>query len=112
MASRLPAMPTALHPRHVHVEQVMGTVVSFDLRGADGPAADAACNRVMAWLHDVDRRFSTYRDDSEINRIDRGELSVAAASPDVQWVLDRCAAMRDETGGAFDARGVGRLDPS
>ena len=60
----------------------------------------------------MDRRFSTYRDDSEISRIDRGELPVAEASSDVRWVLERCAALRDETGGAFDERASGRLDPS
>jgi FAD:protein FMN transferase len=98
--------------RHVHVEPVMGTVVSLDARTADGPAAQAAFARLMAWLHDVDRRFSPYRPDSEISRIDRGELRVAAASPDVRWILARCEALRRETGGAFDARAGGRLDPS
>jgi thiamine biosynthesis lipoprotein len=90
----------------------MGTVVSLDVRGADGPSAQAAFAQVMTWLRDVDRRFSTYRDDSEINRIDRGELPFAAASGDVQWVLERCAALRAETRGAFDERAGGRLDPS
>jgi thiamine biosynthesis lipoprotein len=90
----------------------MGTVVSLDVRGAAGPVAHAAFARAMEWLHDVDRRFSTYRDESEISRIDRGELSVAAASEDVRWVLERCARLRRDTDGAFDARIRGRLDPS
>src|SRR3954468_13777745 len=64
-------MPTALALRDVHVEPVMGTVVSLDIRGVSEPVAQAASARLMAWLHDVDRRFSTYRDDSEISRIDR-----------------------------------------
>src|SRR3954449_5844705 len=97
-------MPTATYPRSVHVEDVMGTVVSLEVRGAARPVAQAAFGRLMASLHDVDRRFSTYRADSEISRIGRGELPVAAASSDVRWVLDRCAALREETGGAFDAR--------
>jgi thiamine biosynthesis lipoprotein len=105
-------MTTDLLPRHVHTEPVMGTVVSLDIRGLDGPVAQAATAQAMAWLHDVDRRFSTYRDDSEICRIDRGELDVGAASDDVRWVLDRCARLRQETRGAFDERAGGRLDPS
>jgi thiamine biosynthesis lipoprotein len=105
-------MAVALHSRSAHVEEVMGTVVSLDVRGADGATAEAAFGRVMAWLHDVDRRFSTYRDDSEISRIDRGDLALPAAGSDVRWVLERCAALRDETGGAFDERAGGRLDPS
>jgi thiamine biosynthesis lipoprotein len=105
-------MTTTIDRRHVHVEHVMGTVVSLDVRGAAGPVAEAAFSRLMAWLRDVDRRFSTYRADSEISRIDRGELTVAAASSDVRWVLGRCTALREETGGAFDECAGGRLDPS
>jgi thiamine biosynthesis lipoprotein len=103
---------TALRSRHVFVEPVMGTVVSLDGRGASAPVAQAAFARAMAWLHDVDRRFSTYRDDSEISRIDRGELPVARASADVRSVLARCERLRHETGGAFDERAGRRLDPS
>jgi thiamine biosynthesis lipoprotein len=105
-------VPTVVHPRYVHAEPVMGTVVSLDARGASASVAQAAFDRLMDWLRDVDRRFSTYRDDSEINRIDRGELAVADSSSDVRWVLDRCVALREETGGAFDERAGGRLDPS
>jgi thiamine biosynthesis lipoprotein len=105
-------MTTVLLPRHVHVEEVMGTVVSLDARGAETEQAQAAFARLMTWLRGVDRRFSTYRADSEISRIDRGELRVADASDDVRWVLERCAALRGETGGAFDERAGGRLDPS
>jgi FAD:protein FMN transferase len=105
-------MSITLHSRGVHVAPVMGTVVSLDVRGAEAPVAHAAFDRVMAWLNDVDRRFSTHRRESEISRIDRGELPVAEASADVRWVLDRCARLREETGGAFDGRAGGRLDPS
>ena len=90
----------------------MGTVVSLDARDTDAADAQAAFARLMVWLHDVDRRFSTYRLDSEVNRIDRGELPVAGASDDVRWVLDRCVRLCAETGGAFDERAGGRLDPS
>jgi thiamine biosynthesis lipoprotein len=90
----------------------MGTVVSLDVRGADARLAHRAAARLAAWLHDVDRRFSTYRADSEISRIDRGALPVGEASADVRSVLERCAELRRDTGGAFDAYAGGRLDPS
>src|SRR4051794_35537216 len=106
------AMPTPLVARHVHAEPVMGTVVSLDVRGSTEAVARSAFAQVMGRLHDVDARFSTYRDDSEINRIDRGELPLPAASPAVRRVLRRCARLREETGGAFDERAGGRLDPS
>jgi thiamine biosynthesis lipoprotein len=105
-------MTTATPPRNVLVEHVMGTVVSLDARGADPALTDAAFARVAGWLRDVDRRFSTYRADSEISRIGAGELAPEAASEDVRFVLDRCAALRAATGGAFDEHATGRLDPS
>jgi thiamine biosynthesis lipoprotein len=101
-------MSTVPNSRHVRVERVMGTVVSLDIR-ADQPdpaVVEAAC----ASLHEADARFSTYREDSEVCRLDRGE--VASVSPDLRSVLERCAALRRETGGYFDARASGSLDPS
>ena len=88
----------------------MGTVVSFDVRGTGG--ADDAIRHAVASLHRADELFSTYRADSEICRIDRGELSVADASDDVREVLARCEELRVETDGAFDVRSRGTLDPS
>jgi FAD:protein FMN transferase len=66
--------------------------------------------QVFAWLRWVDATFSTYRPDSEISRLDRGELG--DPHPLVREVLDRCEELRVETGGLFDVRAGGRLDPS
>jgi FAD:protein FMN transferase len=71
---------------------------------------DVDAARVFAWLRWVDATFSTYRADSEISRLDRGELD--DPHPLVGEVLSRCEALRRETGGYFDARAGGRLDPS
>jgi FAD:protein FMN transferase len=65
---------------------------------------------VFAWLRWVDATFSTYRRDSEISRLDRGELD--DPHPLVRRVLARCEELRARTGGRFDARAGGRLDPS
>lgn len=108
----LSTMTTATPSRHVQVDHVMGTVVSLDARGAGAAAVEGAFARLAAWLHAVDARFSTYRDDSEIRRIDAGTLRVEDASEDVRFVLDRCASLRAATGGAFDEHATGRLDPS
>jgi FAD:protein FMN transferase len=71
---------------------------------------DVDAARVFTWLHWVDATFSTYRDDSEIVRLDRGELD--DPHPHVREVLARCEELRRETGGYFDVRAGGRLDPS
>src|SRR3954447_2482531 len=101
-------MSFATASRDVHVEHVMGTVVSLDMRAGSQQGLDAAMSR----LHEVDARFSPYRPDSEIARLERGELLVLDASPDVRAVLERCAALTRATGGFFDVRATGRLDPS
>jgi len=46
---------------------------------------------VCEWLHEVDRRFSTYREDSEGSRLRRREIEAAAQSPDLRHVLAACA---------------------
>src|SRR4051794_16194179 len=94
--------------RMVFVEDVMGTVVSLDVRG-DAPAPGVV-EDCFAWLHRVDATFSTYRPDSEVCRFARGEL--VEPSADLRWVLDRCEALRRATGGYFNAYATGRLDPS
>lgn len=103
-------MQTPAQPRTVHVEHCMGTVFSIDIRDAGTwtPAIDA----VVAWFHHVDAVFSTYKSESDISRIGRGELLVADAHPDVAEVLDFCEQLEDETDGYFSARYGDRLDPT
>ena len=101
----------------VRVEQVMGTVVSIDVRDPDpaNPRIAVAIEAAVAWLHEVDGRFSVYREDSEIRRLARDELALDDCHPDVRYVLRACDDLRRATGGAFDARGHradGGLDPS
>ena len=84
------------------VEHIMGMPVRV--------AGSIDAVRVFAWLRWVDERFSTYRADSEISRLDRGEQF--EPHPLVLSVLARCEELRVETGGLFDVRAGGRLDPS
>ncbi|MEO9236506.1 MAG: FAD:protein FMN transferase [Jatrophihabitantaceae bacterium] len=96
-----------------HVEHCMGTVFTFDIRqpGVD-PASLAAAVRL---LHELDRDYSTYREDSVISRLDRGEISpaqLAEQHPQVARVLAECESWKARTDGWFDARAGGRLDPS
>src|SRR4051794_5535229 len=94
-----------------HVEHVMGTVVSIDVRGTTTDPDVLA--QTVKWLHDVDAAFSTYRTDSEVSRIRRGELRLEDASEDMRRVVARCEALRAETRGYFDAfAGTPRFDPS
>jgi FAD:protein FMN transferase len=95
----------------VIVEHVMGTAIVLDVR--DDDPDDEAIARMFDWLRWVDATFSTYKADSEISRLERGELSLEDAHPEVRDVLERCEELRAETRGYFDVRAAGEgLDPS
>ncbi|MEA2497082.1 MAG: FAD:protein transferase [Thermoleophilaceae bacterium] len=88
----------------------MGMPIEIDVRDPDlDPiAVDAA----FAWLRYVDVTFSTYKPDSQISRLGRGELTIGECDPEVDEVLVRCAELHGQTGGFFSVRAGGALDPS
>jgi len=93
----------------VRAEPVMGTVITVDVRDANVP--ESAVDAVFAWFHDVDETFSTFRTDSEISRLSRGELREHQCSPDVREVLALCEEVRLRSKGSFDIRRGGGIDP-
>lgn len=94
------------------VEHVMGMPIVVDAR--DDSVDDVALEQLFDWLRFVDATFSTYKPDSEISRLNRGELDLDDAHPDVREVLERCEELRLETRGYFDARAAAAagIDPS
>jgi FAD:protein FMN transferase len=105
------AVADLVSQRRVH--QVMGTTVSVDIRSPF--VAKSVIDDVFAQLDDINARFSTYRPESEVSRLARGELREQDASLDVRHVLAACDHLASVTGGAFDSRhhrADGRLDPS
>jgi thiamine biosynthesis lipoprotein len=91
------------------LEHVMGMPIVVETRDDVDPTV---LDPVFAWFCTVDATFSTYKDESEISRITRGDLRVEDASPEVALVLDRCEQLKVETNGYFDAYASGSLDPS
>ena len=89
----------------------MGTVVSIDVRHADPVAASAALDAAFAVLRAADERFSPFRPDSELSRLDRGELSDDELSEDMRTVLAVAERARADSDGVFDVRTPeGRID--
>src|ERR1700733_2290523 len=114
-SSGAPAGPPGPLPVHLvhHLEDVMGTIVVIDVYAAAGQAADSGAGQAsqeisgqlaeaVATLHRADEIFSTWKNDSPVSRLRRGELSSAQAPAEVAEVLDRCAAARALSGGWFD----------
>lgn len=95
-----------------HVEHVMGTVFSFDIRDAPTAAVHRALAQAVRDLHRVDAVFSTYRPDSAISRLDRGELTLQDCPPEVYEVLSLCARVAGVSDGWFSIVPDGTLDPS
>ena len=78
----------------------------------DASVVTEAFDRVFAYFTDVDARFSTYKPTSEISQINRGEVSLEAASSDMQLIFALAEQTRQETNGFFDIRHHGSIDPS
>jgi thiamine biosynthesis lipoprotein len=101
-------------PRLRHAENVMGTVVSFDVPDWAGRDAGngTVLDRVVRWLHWVDATFSPYREDSDVSRFGRGSLALTDCAAELAEVLAACAEVSALSGGYFTTGPGGRFDPS
>jgi FAD:protein FMN transferase len=89
---------------------IMGMPVRVEIVGE---RAKEGIERAFAYFVEIDERFSTYKEGSEISRINRGELLSTQWSPRMQEVMALCEQTKRETGGYFDlCRPDGLLDPS
>lgn len=89
---------------------LMGMPITVEIVG---PAAGALIDVVFAYFDAVDKRFSTYRTDSEIEAINRGEITTIESSVEMREVLTLAERTKRETEGYFDIRTPnGQLDPS
>jgi thiamine biosynthesis lipoprotein len=89
---------------------LMGMPITVDVGTA---AEEALVDEVFAYFKCIDGRFSTYRTDSEIAAINRGNVAVSDYSPEMRDVLALAARTKKETNGFFDIRKPdGSIDPS
>ena len=95
--------------RRRHRFEVMGTVFSFVLSAF---VTEATVRAVEEELERIDRLFSTYRPDSQIARLNAGQIRLGDCSPDVREVLRLCSDAECRTSGWFTAGyGIG-IDPT
>lgn len=101
------------------VETVMGTVVTIDvypeLAATDAERAriPGQIQRACDVLHHADEVFSTWRPDSPVSRLRRGEIAAQDAPAEVAEVIAACTAARDLSGGWFDPWAMpGGFDPT
>lgn len=90
------------------LETVMGIPMSIDVRDAvDGAIVEAAAERAFGVLREADRRFSRYRPDSELSRVNAAGGDLAAASAEFLEAVALGSAMAEASGGAFRVRRPG-----
>jgi thiamine biosynthesis lipoprotein len=89
---------------------VMGMPARVELVGAqDKKPLDA----IFELWRDIDERFSTYKDSSEISRINRKEIHEADYSGEMHEIFSLAEKTASETAGFFDIkRPDGDIDPS
>src|SRR4051812_31532329 len=100
-------MPSMAHQRH-HVA-VMGTVFSFVLADRLDRDALAAVDADLQW---VDRTFSRWRPDSELNQLRDGRRGLRDCPPEIAEVLELCAHAHQLTDGWFSPGYDGSIDPT
>ncbi|AZO54712.1 FAD:protein FMN transferase [Mesorhizobium sp. M8A.F.Ca.ET.057.01.1.1] len=89
---------------------LMGMPVSVDIGGASN---GELIETVFGYFEHIDRRFSTYRADSEITAINRGDVPVIDWSAELTEVFALAQQTKNQTNGYFDIRKPnGSLDPS
>ena len=101
--------------RSERLVETWGTVIVVDATSSrlDKSSLVKAIDEVENFFFQVDRDFSTYKVDSQVSLIRRGELDVSSATEYVQQVWALCDFARDITLGAFDPwKAEGGFDPS
>jgi thiamine biosynthesis lipoprotein len=104
--------------RLIEVEQIMGMPISVHVvlsdldRDRDTTVVRHAVGHAFDYLREVDRVFSTFREDSDVRRIARGELDLADADPMVAEMLRESQAAEAATRGRFSAWWQGGFDPT
>ncbi|HUX12416.1 MAG TPA: FAD:protein FMN transferase [Spirochaetia bacterium] len=93
-------------------ELIMGMPITVAIPAAECTNPDENADLVFALFRSVDLQFSPYKTESEVSRIDRGELVPGDVSPQMQEVLRLSEDTKRLTNGFFDVWFNGRFDPS
>lgn len=89
----------------------MGMTIAIEIAGKN--VDEKIFDEVFSFFEEIDKRFSTYKTDSEISKINRKEISLENWSADMQEVFKLSEKTKRETNGYFDIKKPdGKYDPS
>jgi thiamine biosynthesis lipoprotein len=95
--------------------EVWGTILFIDATSSklDISGIDSVVDLVKEFVYRVDEDFSTYKENSFVSRLRRGEVEINECPSDVVEVWNLCADASELTDGAFNPWSVpGGFDPS
>ena len=92
------------------LQLLMGMPITVEV--VDPYVTEADIEKVFAYFRAVDETLSTYKEHSEISKINRGELCEEEYSDDMKTILALSEQTKQETRGYFDIRHNGIVDPS
>lgn len=88
----------------------MGMPVAIEI--ADDNVREKDIEEIFEYFRKIDKKFSTYKKDSEIEKINRGEIEKKNYSLLMKKIIELCEETKKETNGYFDININGKLDPS
>jgi FAD:protein FMN transferase len=89
---------------------IMGMPITIEI--VDVLVTQSDLDNVFAYFVSVDEMFSTYKETSEISKLNRGELAPEQYSADMQTILRLSEQTKKDTDGYFDIERDGIYDPS
>lgn len=92
------------------LQLIMGMPIIVEI--VDASAKEADITHIFAYFQAIDETFSTYKEHSEISKINRGELQEAEYSDQMKTILALSEQTKQETQGYFDIYRNGTADPS
>jgi len=90
---------------------IMGMTITVDI--ADAHVTEEIFETIFSYFTYVDETFSTYKDTSEISKINKGLIDSQGYSPDMREVFILSEETKKKTNGYFDIKTPqGKYDPS
>jgi Membrane-associated lipoprotein involved in thiamine biosynthesis len=90
-----------MKPRAIkHTRDLMGMTVTVEI--ADYSAKESDIDMVFSYFESVEKRFSVFKDDSEITLINNGKISQSQYSEDMKTVFVLAEKTKSQTNGYFD----------
>lgn len=89
---------------------IMGMPITVEIAGEK--ASPQLLKKIFTYFRGVDAQFSPYKKTSEVERLNRGEIDPAQATPLMKEILKLSRETKKATNGYFDISRDSTIDPS